>query len=102
MKEQREDNSPTRHPRIGRWYWERRKIFSSDFKKRKKTVDSFLFCTDMTSKRFSDDDARTIRKLTETFGASLWDHALVVLTFANQVHLNAKEKDHTVVDLVEQ
>lgn len=67
-----------------------------------KTVDLFLFCTDMTSKRFSDDDARTIRKLTETFGPSLWDHALVVLTFANQVHLNAKEKDHTFVDLVQQ
>ena len=58
-----------------------------------KTVDLFLFCTDMTSKRFSNDDARTIRKLTEKFGASLWDHALVVLTFANEVHLNAKEKD---------
>ena len=67
-----------------------------------KTVDLFLFCTDMASKRFSDDDARTIRKLTETFGASLWDHALVVLTFANQVHLNAKEKDLSVVDLVQQ
>ena len=67
-----------------------------------KTVDLFLFCTDMTSKRFSNDDARTIRKLTETFGASLWDHALVVLTFANQVHLNATEKDPTVVDLVQQ
>ena len=67
-----------------------------------KTVDLFLFCTDMTAKRFSNDDARTIRKLTETFGASLWDHALVVLTFANQVHLNATEKDPTVVDLVQQ
>ena len=67
-----------------------------------KTVDLFLFCTDMTSRRFSDDDARTITKLTKTFGASLWDHALVVLTFANKVHLNAKEKDHTVVDLDQQ
>ena len=67
-----------------------------------KTVDLFLFCTDMTSRRFSDDDAKTVTKLTKTFGASLWDHALVVLTFANQVHLNAKEKDHTVVDLDQQ
>ena len=59
--------------------------------KKEDTVDLFLFCTDMTSRRFSDDDARTIRKLTETFGASLWEHALVVLTFANKVYLNAKE-----------
>lgn len=58
-----------------------------------RTVDLFLFCTDITSKRFGDDDARTIKKLTETFGASLWDHALVVLTFANQVHLDVNEKD---------
>ena len=66
------------------------------------TVDLLLFCTDMASRRFSDDDARTIRKLTKTFGASLWEHALVVLTFANEVHLNAKEEDHTVVDPVQQ
>ena len=63
------------------------------------TVD-FLFCTDMTSKKFSNDDAMTIRKLTKTFGVSLWDHALIVLTFANQFHAN--EEDHTDVDLVQQ
>ena len=67
-----------------------------------KTVDLFLFCTDMTCKRFSDDDARTIAKLTKTFGTSLWDHALVVFTFANQFNLDASEKDHTDVHLVQQ
>jgi len=56
-------------------------------KEKVNTVDLFLFCTDMSSKRFSDDDTKTITKLTETFGARLWDHALVVLTFANQVDL---------------
>lgn len=67
-----------------------------------KTFDLFLFCTDMTSKRFSDDDARTISKLTKTFGTSLWDHALVVFTFANQFNLDASKKDHTDVHVVQQ
>ena len=67
-------------------------------------VDLFLFCTDMTAKRFGDDDARTIKKLTKTFGVSLWDHALVVLTFANEVHtlppeLDVTEKDHCDIHL---
>lgn len=63
------------------------------------TVDLFLFCTDMTSRRFSDEDARTIRKLTKTFGPSLWDHALVVLTFANQVDLDDVHLDQQRISL---
>lgn len=65
------------------------------------SVDLFLFCTDMTSKRFGDDDARTIEKLTRTFGTILWDHALVVLTFANEVHAPSR-KDVTEKEFFQQ
>lgn len=71
------------------------------------TVDLFLFCTDMTAKRFGNDDARTIKKLSKTFGASVWDHALVVLTFANEVHtlsheLHANERGYGDIYLLQQ
>ena len=57
--------------------------------------DLFLFCTEMTSKRFRTDDLETIKKLTEALGEKLWEHALVVLTFANEVSLlPAKKKDN--------
>ena len=46
----------------------------------------------MTSTRFRDDDAKTISKLTKTFGKSLWDHALVVLTFANKVQTTSSKE----------
>ena len=56
--------------------------------------DLFLFCTEMTSKRFRTDDLETIKKLTAALGEKLWDHALVVLTFANEVPLSpTKKKD---------
>ncbi|CAH3130398.1 unnamed protein product [Pocillopora meandrina] len=54
--------------------------------------DLFLFCTEMTSKRFRTDDLETIKKLTEALGEKLWDHALVVLTFANEVSLSPTKK----------
>ncbi|CAH3130400.1 unnamed protein product [Pocillopora meandrina] len=57
--------------------------------------DLFLFCTEMTSRRFRTDDLETIKKLTEALGEKLWQHALVVLTFANEVSLlPAKKKDN--------
>ena len=59
--------------------------YLEQIKKKITAVDLFLFCFDVTSTRFRDDDARTIKKVTTTFGRSLWDHALVVLTFANRV-----------------
>ena len=49
----------------------------------------------MTSRRFRTDDLETIKKLTEALGEKLWEHALVVLTFANEVSLlPAKKKDN--------
>ncbi|XP_058944957.1 uncharacterized protein [Pocillopora verrucosa] len=60
--------------------------------------DLFLFCTEMTSKRFRTDDLETIKKLTEALGKKLWDHALVVLTFANEVPLSSTKKTDDVPD----
>ena len=48
--------------------------------------DVFIFCTEMNSPRFRQDDIDTIQTLTETFSPQLWEHALVALTFANEVH----------------
>ena len=54
--------------------------------------DLFLFCTEMTSRRFRTDDLETMKKLTEALGEKLWEHALVVLTFANEVPLSPAKK----------
>ena len=48
--------------------------------------DVFIFCTEMNSTRIRQDDICTIQMLTEIFSPQLWEHALVALTFANEVH----------------
>lgn len=48
--------------------------------------DAFIFCTEMSNRRIRNDDIITIQKLTEAFGPQLWEHAVVALTFANEVH----------------
>ena len=62
-------------------------------------LDLFLFCTEMTSKRFRTDDLETIKKLTEALGEKLWEHALVVLTFANEVPLSPAKKTGDVPEV---
>ena len=47
--------------------------------------DLFLFCTELNARRFRSDDLETIEKLTKALGVSLWKHAVVVFTFANEV-----------------
>ena len=47
--------------------------------------DVFIFCIEMNTTRFRTDDIKTLETLTKTFGPSLWEHALVALTFANNV-----------------
>ena len=58
--------------------------------------DLFLFCTEMNAIRFRNDDLETMKKLTTTLGRQLWDHAVVVLTFANEVHPSASQKVNNV------
>ncbi|XP_068715591.1 uncharacterized protein [Montipora foliosa] len=48
--------------------------------------DVVIFCTEMNARRMREDDIRTIEKLTAGFDHLLWEHAVVALTFANEVH----------------
>ena len=52
--------------------------------------DVFIYCTEMDTTRFRTDDIKTLETLTKTFGPRLWEHALVALTFANNVHAPKK------------
>lgn len=54
--------------------------------------DLILFCIDMNITRFRNDDLETMKKLTITLGVQLWNHAVVVLTFANMVLVSPSEK----------
>lgn len=55
-------------------------------------LDLFLFCTEMNATKFRTDDLETMKKVTMTFGPKIWDHAVVVLTFANKVPLSPSSK----------
>lgn len=60
--------------------------------------DLFLFCTEMNNIRFRTDDLETMTKLTQTLGPQLWDHAVVVLTFANEVHASPSKKAKDITE----
>lgn len=61
-------------------------------KEKERDFDLFLFCTEMNCVRFRKDDLETIEKLTTTLGVQLWDHAVVVLTFANMFIVSQSDK----------
>lgn len=67
------------------------KIKAQDIK-----FDLFLFCTEMNSTRFRNDDRETMRKLTQILGQQVWKNAVVVLTFANEVHPSPTKKGNDV------
>ena len=49
-------------------------------------VDLVIFCKKMTS-RIDQGDLKVMRGLTETFGESIWENTLIVLTYANEIKL---------------
>ncbi len=55
-------------------------------------LDVFIFCTEMNARRFRNDDIKTLQKLTEVFSSKLWEHAVVALTFANEVYPSTRDK----------
>lgn len=63
--------------------------------------DAFIFCTEMNTQRFRTDDINTVKKLTKAFGPQLWEHAVVVLTFANEVHPPRSKRDVTLQEFFE-
>ena len=51
-----------------------------------KNVDLVLFCKKVTS-RIDQGDLKLMRGLTESFGESVWENTLIVLTYANEIKL---------------
>ena len=58
--------------------------------------DLFLFCTELNTVRFRSDDLETMKKLTSTLGLQLWDHGVVIFTFANEVRPSPSKKAKNV------
>ena len=54
-------------------------------------LDLVIFCLKMDDTRFNTADQRTLKRLTETFGKSMWKNAVIALTFANKVDHPARE-----------
>ena len=57
-----------------------------------KRLSLVLYCTKMTNVQLGDDDKNAMMKLTRTFGEKLWEHAVFVLTFANDENVERKDK----------
>ena len=70
-----------------------KKTIWKKIKEKVTTLDVFIFCTEMNTRRFRNDDIKTVEKLTEAFGSQLWEHAVVALTFANEVQPPPSNKD---------
>ena len=73
-----------------------------EIKEKVTAFDVFIFCTEMDTERFRDDDINTTQKLTEAFGSQLWEHAVVALTFANRVRPPFSKKDMKEQDFFDQ
>lgn len=56
-------------------------------------ADCLLFVTELDAARVSSDERRGIHMLTEALGASVWEHALLVLTRADTVEAQEFETD---------
>ena len=61
-----------------------------------KEADLLVYCLDIRG-RFAHDDATGIKLLTEALNQQMWNHAVFVLTFANQVE--AKDDKDAVTEL---
>ena len=63
-------------------------------------VDLILFCCKMNDERLSNDDVRTMKKLTQAFEKTLWENAIFILTFANKVTptIRGREPSKTEID----
>ena len=64
-----------------------------DLKKKCSDMDLCVYCINVSKNRFTRGckDLLAMKKLTDTFGTTLWDHTVIALTFANE--LEAKSED---------
>ena len=67
-------------------------------KEKKIEFDLILFCTEMNGTRFRNDDLETMKKLSTALGFQIWNHAVIVLTFADMVFASASQKLKGVSD----
>lgn len=67
-------------------------VYLRKIQAKEKKFDLFLFCTELNTIRFRNDDLETIKKLTSTLGLQLWNQAIVVFTFANEVRRSPSKK----------
>ena len=68
--------------------------YLEDMKRNCEKVDLVLYCLRMDDTRMRPGDTHAIKQLTSTFGKSIWDHALFVLTFANRVEPPKRKDRH--------
>lgn len=70
----------------------REESYLADIKTHCRDVDLFLYCILMSEDRFhsGSDDVESMKKLTQTLGNELWANAIIVLTFAQDIEVEAK------------
>jgi GTPase SAR1 family protein len=56
-------------------------------------ADLVLYCIKMSNTRFQEEDHRTIMNLSEGLGKGIWEKAIFVLTFANDVVARLERKN---------
>ncbi len=56
-------------------------------------IDLCVVCIKVSTARFTKDstEVQALRKLTDAFGPSLWEHAIIVLTYANEIEMRSDE-----------
>ena len=60
-------------------------MYLADMLENCRDVDLVFYCHEMIASRWTPPEVRSVRLLTETFGSTFWDKAILVLTKANMV-----------------
>ena len=58
-----------------------------------KKVDLMLYCISLVGGRIPNDDQRIVEKLTNRFGAEIWGHTILVLTYGDVAMANLQQED---------
>ena len=62
-------------------------------------IDLVLYCVEMNTVRWTDQNIRAVRLLTEKFGKYFWEKCVLVLTKANTVHIPREDRKNKRVYL---
>ena len=65
--------------------------YLKDMRERCQNLSLVLYCTKMINHRLKDEDKHAIIKLTAAFGQKFWEHAVLVLTFANMENVSRRD-----------